>query len=381
MSLSVARRNLFRQKTRLAISAGGVSFAITLMLLVFGLYSAWSTQAAEYIRSVLSDIWVAQGGTPGDFFHSVSLMPVTTKDALGRVSGVREVQPFIGRQVLFRRNGIDSHFFLVGVDQSRPLAAPPNVEGKRVPGPGELVVDKVFARMRGVKLGESLTVKGERLQVVGLSSGTNAVVSQYAFTDMATAVRVLQADIAQYAPDLAQFADSITNYMLVRTDGRAESVVGAIRRQVPGLKPMTSEAFVEANLADLKEGFLPILFVLVLISFAIGTAIIGLTIYTATIEKAREYGVLKAIGFTNRRLFRVVAEQSLVTTVIGFAGGIVLVVIVSRLLGLALPLYAARLTVPTLAGVFAASLAMGAVSALVPARPIAAIDPAEVFRA
>jgi hypothetical protein len=38
----------------------------------------------------------------------------------------------------------------------------------------------------------------------------------------------------------------------------------------------------------------------------------GLTIYTATIEKSREYGILKAEGFTNGYLYRVVFEQSLV---------------------------------------------------------------------
>ncbi len=45
----------------------------------------------------------------------------------------------------------------------------------------------------------------------------------------------------------------------------------------------------------------------------VGLSVAGLTIYTATVEKSREYGILKAEGSTNRFLYRVVIEQSLVT--------------------------------------------------------------------
>src|SRR3712207_8259794 len=43
--------------------------------------------------------------------------------------------------------------------------------------------------------------------------------------------------------------------------------------------------------------------------FVVGTAIIGLIIYTATVEKTREYGILKAIGLSNRRLYSLVFQQ------------------------------------------------------------------------
>lgn len=49
---------------------------------------------------------------------------------------------------------------------------------------------------------------------------------------------------------------------------------------------------------------------LVLIGFVIGTLVIGPTIYTARMEKRREYGVLKAIGFSNRALYEIVWRQS-----------------------------------------------------------------------
>src|SRR5439155_1586374 len=53
----------------------------------------------------------------------------------------------------------------------------------------------------------------------------------------------------------------------------------------------------------------------------VGLAVAGLTIYTATVEKSREYGILKAEGFTNPYLYRVVFEQSMITGALGFLLG------------------------------------------------------------
>ena len=40
----------------------------------------------------------------------------------------------------------------------------------------------------------------------------------------------------------------------------------------------------------------------------------GLVIYTATVERQREYGVLKAVGTRNGMLYRVVTLQALIVT-------------------------------------------------------------------
>ena len=59
-------------------------------------------------------------------------------------------------------------------------------------------------------------------------------------------------------------------------------------------------------------------------------AITSLTIYTATIEKTREFGMMKAVGFNNRDLYQLVLIQSCVTAALGFVFGVVLTLIVSR---------------------------------------------------
>lgn len=367
---NIAWRNLARERTRLAISVGGVAFAVMLILVIRGLYVGFVTQATAYIRGVGADVWVAEATTPGDFFHSVSLMPAGERDRLSAVPGVARVTPLLGRPVVFPHQGKDLDFFLVGVDTATGVGSPERAaEGRRVPRQGEVVLDRVFARNFGIAVGDTLRLPAVTLTVAGIASGGNAVVSQFAWAALPDVAKVLG------APD-------IVNYFLVDGDDGVEATVLAdrIRAAAPNVKPLTEDEFADANTRDLSEGFLPIIWVLVVIAFVIGTAVIGLTIYTATLEKRQEYGVLKAIGFSNRRLLGIVWRQSLTAAVIGLAAGIVLTLALSAALERVLPSFVTTIRPVDIGLVVVAAVAMVVTSSFLPVRPVTRLDPAQVFR-
>lgn len=367
---SIAWKNLTRERTRLVISVGGVAFAVLLILLLRGLYSGFLTQATAYVRGVDTDVWVARADTPGDFFHSVSLQQPAVGERIARVDGVSSVTPFIGRPVVFTRDGEDLNFYLVGVDPANPVAAPPAaVEGARTPGPGEIVIDRVFARNNEIGIGDTLRINGSDLRVSGIARGGNTVVSQFAFASLPDVTRLL-----------AQ--GGLVNYFLVKADdGTApDRLTGAIRDAVPESKPMTTAEFSAANTKDLEEGFLPIIWVLVVIGFVIGTLVIGLTIYTATLEKRREYGVLKAIGLSNRSLYGIVWRQSLASAVLGLIVGVAVTLVLGVVLEQLLPMFVTTFRLRDIALVSAVALAMAVVASFVPMRPVARLDPAQIFR-
>src|SRR3989344_7584310 len=124
-----------------------------------------------------------------------------------------------------------------------------------------------------------------------------------------------------------------------------------------------------------------IIFVLVLVSIAVGIAVIGLTIYTSTIEKAREYGVLKAIGLRNRQLYNVVIQQALITGVIGFVVGTGLAFGLGVSIGKYVPQFVSQIWCFDVVWILALTLLMSTLAAYIPIRRLARIDPAEVFRA
>jgi putative ABC transport system permease protein len=367
---SIAWKNLVRERARLAIAVGGVAFAVVLILLLRGLYVGFMTQATAYIRGVDADVWVAQADTPGDFFHSVSLQPLQTGDRLAEVPGVEQVTPLVGRPIVFAREGRDLDLFLLGVDPANPVAGPPGAEqGKAVPGPGEIVIDRVFAGNSGIGLGDTVELNGVPLTVAGVARGGNSVIAQFAWASLPDAARIFT-------------QPALVNYFLVSiapgTDPAAAAQ--AIGTAVAGTKPMTKAQFEKANTADLSEGFLPIIWVLVVIGFLIGTLVIGLTIYTATLEKRREYGILKAVGFSNRALFGVVWRQALASAALGLLAGVALTLVLGKALEAVMPEFVTTFRASDVGLVALAAMAMAAVASFVPARPVARLDPAQVFR-
>ena len=115
-------------------------------------------------------------------------------------------------------------------------------------------------------------------------------------------------------------------------------------------------------------------------AFAVGTAILGMVIYTATAERMREYGVLKAVGVKNRHLYWLVTQQGLVTATMGVALGICLAWLAARWVMDASPKFLVVLRPDAILPVVLTGLLMGLLAALLPARYVGRLDPAQVFR-
>lgn len=364
----IAWRNLIRERTRLVISVGGVAFAVLLILLLQGLYTGVNRDAARYLRSVDADVWVGQSGTRGGFGHSVSVLPIETAAQLAEVEGVTTVAPLFGRPVVVTGDGLEADLFLMGYDATAGIGGPPaRVSGPVAPGPGELIVDRVFAREEGVDVGDALELSGHKLRVTGIGSGGNSLITQYAWARI---------------DEVAQLTGTpgVVSYFVVRGDGDAAALARGIEAQVPGTVATTGDQFVSDSTADIRESFVPILFVLVVISIVIGTAVIGLTIYTSVLEKRREYGVLKAIGFSNRRLLGIVWRQSLAAGLLGLIVGVALMMVTSKAIERLLPSFVTVVRPLDVLLVALAAVAMSVLASFLPIRPLSKLDPADVFR-
>ena len=119
---------------------------------------------------------------------------------------------------------------------------------------------------------------------------------------------------------------------------------------------------------------------MVAIAFVVGVLVVGLVIYTATIERRREYGALKAIGARNRTLYRVVTTQAFIAAAAGAVSGIALGYGAGAALMAWRPQFPVDIEPVAVGVVLIASLVMAVLAALIPARAVARLEPAEVFR-
>ncbi|MDP2989995.1 MAG: FtsX-like permease family protein, partial [Kiritimatiellota bacterium] len=94
----------------------------------------------------------------------------------------------------------------------------------------------------------------------------------------------------------------------------------------------------------------------------------------------REYGVLKAIGAANLMLYRIVTTQALVAAFVGALAGVMLAYAVGQWIMSAWPQFLVVFDPGDVGIALLAGLGMALVAALFPARVIAGLAPAEVFR-
>jgi putative ABC transport system permease protein len=373
--LLVARKNLISERIRLAISVGGIALSVFLIGILVSLFRGWNEKVGEYVEEVPADLWVASDGAT-DFIQAGSVLPDSVGTLLGLLPEVDTVSPLIVRPMELSKEGAvrDDGFDvqIVGYDPTIGLGGPlAVVEGKSPPGPGEIVIDKVLSDRYDVDIGDRLVRGSSSLTVVGKSSGGDFVFTQVAFVTLETAVDFLGMD-----------PHTLRTFFLLTLEDPAQTEVVAKRLEAnaPGVIFLTGADFADETRNRILGNILPMLFVVLTVAFIVGLSVAGLTIYTATVEKSREYGILKAEGFTNGFLYRVVLEQSLVTSALGFLVGASATILAAPFAQDLVPQFVVFVRWQDILGITAATLIMALIAAVIPVRRLAQIDPVMVFK-
>lgn len=364
--LLVSRKNLFTERTRLLISTGGIALAVFLITFLLALFRGWNEKVGGFVEGVDADVWVAREGST-DFLTAASILPTDTADErFGGLSSVDEWASLIVRPMEALKGDKKMDVQLVGFDPASGMGGPLRVvEGKEVPGPGEVIVDEALDRRYGVDIGQEIDISDETFTVVGKSTGGDFVARQTVFVTLEQAQKTLQ-------------MEDLTTFFLLRVNrDRARLFVDT----QPGIVAFTSEEFASATRDRVLGNVVPILTVVLVLAFIVGLAVAGLTIYTSTVEKAREYGILKAVGFTNRYLYRLVVEQSMATALLGFIAGAGVTVIAGPQMQALVPQYVTYVRWQDILAVAGLTVLMAILAAYVPVRRIASIDPVAVFKA
>lgn len=372
--LLVARKNLFAEKVRLAISVGGVALSVFLIGILLSLFRGWSQQVGSFVEDVPADLWVASDFAT-DFAAAGSILPSYLGRALEISPETDTVSPLIVRPLEMSLAGEDPDdtfdVQLVGYDPSIGLGGPLKiVEGKSPPGPDEAIVDKEMQRRHGVDIGDRLVRGNKTLTVVGFAEGGDFIYTQLAFIRLESAI-----DFLDLEPQHRTF------YVMTLTpEADPDLTARRLALITPGVKYIPGDEFADETRDRILGNIIPILVVVLALAFIVGLSVAGLTIYTATVEKSREYGILKAEGFTNAFLYRVVFEQSIVIGALGFLLGAGLTFLVAPFAEDSVPQFVVFVKWQDTLGVAGLTLIMSIFAAYIPIRRLASIDPVTVFK-
>ena len=362
----VGRRFLFAEDRRAALTVLGVTSALLLVLVLRGIFAGAIDQVTRYIRTSPAEVFVSQDGVK-TMHMSASALPPDAAGQLRSVAGVAWVSPigFASGSVAGPQGRQLS--YLIGYDTGTGRGGPTEIVTGRAPEAGEAVVDELAAESLGVGLGDTVTVLGARLQVVGLSTGGSSITNTTVF-------------VAQ--PEFAKIRGALPAYLLVGTDPDADAstVADRIRQSVPTVTVQTREEIAASEAQIVTDMSADLLRLMSTIGLLIALAVIALGLMTATLNRIREYAVLKALGATISRLAGSVTVQVLWTVALAS----LLATTFAQLLSWALPLFAPSVSISLTWGALTrtmlGALAVGLLAALWPLHRIATLDAATAFR-
>lgn len=365
----LAVKDLFQERGRLLISLGGVAATLVLILLLEGIFAGTSEQIVAYPQETDAEVWVMQKGV-SNMHMAVSILPGDLEATVRDVPGVEGVT-----LILYTSNFVEKGeqrwlSYLVGLQKSAARGGPwAMAEGVAIPGPGEAVVPDVLARKSGLKLGDSVTIMGRQFRVAGLSKETFSMANSITFLSYSDLEDLLG-------------ISGVASYVLVKGDPgvRPDVLAQRMGQEVSTVNVMTRDTFVASDRDMARQMGVDIIRVMTLVGFVVGALIIGLTMYTATASKAREYGIIKAIGAGNRYLLSLVAFQTLTIALLSLGVAVAVAHLARPVVEALVPEIALVYPTGSLVKLAAASVGIAFLASLLPAYRIARVEPAAVFK-
>ncbi len=372
---SLAVRNLFHDRVRLAVTLTGIIFAVVLVAIQTGLFIGFTTTTSNVIDNSGADFWITAAGVK----YIETGVPFSEKKLYHAraVPGVADAQKYIVRFGQWKRpDGGNTSCEIIGVDPDSRMGGPWKlVEGSA----GDLklddtvIVDRFYAQKLNVThVGQAVEIQGVRARVVGLTEGIRTfTTSPLVFTSFKSARRY------------SGLGEDQTVFLLVKAAPGAhlEQVRAALAARLTDVDVHTTKEFSSMTTDYWMFGTgagLTVIMAAVL-GLLVGMVVVAQTIYAATTDHIREYGTLKAMGATNGYIYRIILQQAAVSALAGYAVGI--------LIASAAAAYASRggganivLPGPVRAGLFAVTLFMCSSAAMVSINKVTKVDPAMVFK-
>lgn len=368
--LRFAWRNLLHDRTRLLISSGGVALAVLLIFFMSGVFAGSEEHAVAYMKNQPAELWLMQDGVQ-NLHMSTSLLPPQAVERARQVDGVRHAVGLLYASAAVDLGPVQVYSYIFAVEEGAPFGQPwQMVAGSAEPQADEVVIDYDLARRYGLDLGDMVNILGFDLTVAGLSEETFGIATSITWVNqqaLATLMGVPAAAASYVLVDLAPAAHQA-------------AVASALRDAVPQANVMTRRAFIASDQEMIRQMGADIIRAMTIVAYIVGLLVIGLTIYTATVERAREYAVLRAIGAHTGHLLRAVFAQAFVSTGFGFVAGVILAYGSAALVGRLLPEMLVLIRPQEVLRQAPVLLLVTGLAALLPLGRILRLDPMVVFR-
>jgi putative ABC transport system permease protein len=373
---SLARRNLFHDKVRLAVTLTGIVFALVLIVVQFGLFLGFTTTTSNNIDHSGVDLWVVAHGV--NYFDTGRPFSERKFYQVLATPGVGHAEKYIQSFAVWKRSdGRIENIQVLGFNPDTGIGGPWNLVTGRIQDVKQddaVIMDELYKEKLGVAhIGDRVEIAGHRARVAGFTSGIRSfTTSPFVFTSFKNALNYTNRPMAE----------DQTVYILVKA--------------APGVAPQQLKHDLAVRLRDVDvyttsefsrmtrfywmftTGAGMAVLIAALMGLIVGVVVVAQTIYATTMDHLREYGTLKAMGASNGYLYRVIIQQAVISAALGYALALAVSSVIVRVsshggAAILLPWQMAL-------GMFFLALLMCIAAAMVSINKLTALDPAMVFK-
>lgn len=379
----VALKNLTVKKSRTALAMTGLIIAVVGIISLISISDGIRYEVTKTV-SMLEGVMVMQKGVLDD---TASYLPLSYKSKFENINEVSVVLPSVsGIAVDFEKGGAElkaeilgGMVGLFGIDASEAsklregtLYNPKIIQGRFLKASDKysVIMGESLAEDYKKTVGSKVHFNGKDFKVVGIFESDSAAYER---------MIMLPVDIAQDLtgrdPDTIGFF-----YIELKNAKDAEKVASKInfRYEDEDIKATSASGFagqIEVMLGSIDA------FMIGISSIALMVGVVGIlnTMLMSVKERTREFGILKAVGWTSEDVIKLILYESIF---LGLLGGIVGIIISIGLVSLASAVLAfpLKITLGTIIYAFVVSVLAGIIGGVYPAWRTSKLDPVAAIR-
>jgi putative ABC transport system permease protein len=343
----LAFNNISRRKLRSALTMLGIIIGAATLMVLLGTTTGLTSAVKDETNAYMYDVVISPASSTGSYLmDSQTVLKVRNISSL---YGFREV-------TIFSENIKGKRLNFEGTNDWKQVKLKSGKPGVVI---NQAVVDKF-----GYGIGSKIKIKNQEFTVTGISKEEQ---SPYAYINQDTA---------------KQLTGNKVSAIYANTKGDPKTAANQVKKQIDGVAVQTKSEKVK-EVQEMTNQALLFIGAIASIALLVGVISVINTMLISVMERTRELGVLKAIGFTNWEIKGSILFESgilgLSGAVIGIIMGIVGIFVIANMLKLAeyipgmLPLW-------LIAGIIAGATVLSILAGLYPAMRASKLNVVEALR-